>query len=170
MNRDFSTAYLKSPFGILEVRFDSKYVYSIRWRDQVKINAIETEIKHEHLEMYNFISKEFELYWQGRIFEFSIPFRFMKGTSFQKKVWNALRNIPYGSTVTYKELSSIIGLSNAARAVGNACGKNEIAVVIPCHRVVRSDGNVGNYSAPGGSSLKQKLLEFEKHWFYNRRD
>ena len=74
----------------------------------------------------------------------------MVGTSFQKKVWKELKKIPYGETRSYKEIAHAIGHPQAARAVANACAKNPYAPTVPCHRVVRSDGNLGGYSAKGG--------------------
>jgi len=84
------------------------------------------------------------------------------GTDFQKKVWNEIKKIPRGSTLTYKELAKKIDKPRAYRAVANACGKNPYPGTIPCHRVVRSDGKIGGYSGPGGASQKKKLLLKEK--------
>ncbi len=82
------------------------------------------------------------------------------GTDFQKKVWQALQNIPYGETRTYQEIANELGKPKANRAVGNACGANPIALIIPCHRVVCSDGSIGGYH--WGIERKQKLLAREK--------
>ena len=84
------------------------------------------------------------------------------GTSFQIKVWKEIIKIPKGKTKTYKEIAINIGHPNSARAVANACGKNPYPILIPCHRVVRSDGKIGGYSGPGGESQKKKLLLKEK--------
>lgn len=85
----------------------------------------------------------------------------VKGTYFQKKVWNELKKIPKGEVRTYKEIAAAIGKPNSARAVANACGKNPTPIEIPCHRVIRSDGYLGGYSAKGGISRKHKLLKKE---------
>ena len=85
----------------------------------------------------------------------------MKGTKFQIKVWNELKNIPKGEVRTYKEIAKAIGKPDSARAVANACGKNPKPVEIPCHRVVRSNGYLGGYSGKGGSSKKLELLKKE---------
>ncbi len=90
-----------------------------------------------------------------------LNFKKLKGTSFQKKVWQALVKIPKGKTVTYKELAKKIGKSRAVRAVANAVGANPCAPLIPCHRVVRSDGKLGGYSGKGGTKTKQALLTKE---------
>ncbi len=84
------------------------------------------------------------------------------GTDFQIKVWNAISKIPKGKVKTYKELARSIRKPKASRAVANACGKNPYAPIIPCHRVVRSDGKLGGYSGDGGIATKKRLLEEEK--------
>ncbi len=83
------------------------------------------------------------------------------GTLFQKKVWLELSKIPKGETRTYKEIAIAIGHPKSARAVANACGKNPHPIKIPCHRVIRSDGKLGGYSAPGGTAAKRRLLKEE---------
>ena len=84
------------------------------------------------------------------------------GTPFEIKVWEEITKIPKGKTKTYKEIAINIGHPNSARAVANACGKNPYPILIPCHRVVRSDGKIGGYSGPGGESQKKMLLLKEK--------
>ena len=86
----------------------------------------------------------------------------LKGTNFQIKVWKELKKIPIGKTKTYKEIAIILGNPKAARAVANACKKNPYPIIIPCHRVIRSDGSLGGYSGNGGKKRKEKLLELEK--------
>jgi methylated-DNA-[protein]-cysteine S-methyltransferase len=85
----------------------------------------------------------------------------LQGTEFQKKVWMQISKIPKGRTITYKELADKIGKPHAVRAVGNAVGANPMAPLIPCHRVVRSDGTLGGYSGKGGVKTKLKLLKAE---------
>ena len=91
-----------------------------------------------------------------------LSFMNLKGTKFQKKVWNYLKTIPKGKVKTYKEVANAIGMPKAARAVANACGKNPYAPKIPCHRVIRSDGGLGGYSGRGGIKTKLRLLRSEK--------
>jgi len=83
----------------------------------------------------------------------------MRGTAFQRRVWQALRKIPAGKTVSYAELARRIGSPKSVRAVGQACGANTLAVAIPCHRVVRTDGSLSGYR--WGAERKQALLERE---------
>ena len=84
-----------------------------------------------------------------------------QGTPFQQKVWAALRTIPSGEVRTYTEIAVQIGHPFSARAVANACGKNPYAPEVPCHRVIRSDGSIGGYSAEGGSEKKRAMLREE---------
>ena len=85
----------------------------------------------------------------------------LKGTKFQVKVWKYLKKIPKGKVKTYKEVAIAIKVPKAARAVANACAKNPYAPKVPCHRVIRSDGTLGGFSAPGGIKTKKKLLKKE---------
>jgi methylated-DNA-[protein]-cysteine S-methyltransferase len=84
-----------------------------------------------------------------------------QGTPFQQKVWAALRTIPRGEVRTYTDIAVQIGHPSSARAVANACGKNPYAPEVPCHRVIRSDGSIGGYSAEGGSEKKRAMLREE---------
>lgn len=84
----------------------------------------------------------------------------MQGTTFQRKVWEYLRTIPAGKTQTYTEIAQALGMPKAVRAVGSACASNEVAPVVPCHRVVRSDGGLAGYR--WGIGIKQALIEMEK--------
>lgn len=85
----------------------------------------------------------------------------LEGTEFQIAVWKELLKIPKGKTKTYKEIAVAIGRPKSSRAVANACAQNPYAPDVPCHRVVRSDGSLGGYSAKGGIERKRQLLEME---------
>ena len=89
----------------------------------------------------------------------------LKGTKFQIKVWKYLINIRKGSVKTYKQVARGINSPNSARAVANACRKNPYSPKVPCHRVIRSDGSLGGFSAPGGTKTKKKLLKKEGFLF-----
>ena len=84
-----------------------------------------------------------------------------EGTTFEKAVWRALLKVPYGSRISYAQLAKTIGRPSSHRAVGNAVGKNPFPIVVPCHRVVRSDGTLGGYSGPAG--MKRRLLALEEY-------
>jgi len=98
-------------------------------------------------------------YLKGELKSFNLPLD-MRGTPFEKKVWSALRRIPYGQTRSYKEIAKTIGHSKAFRAVGNANGCNSIPLIIPCHRVIESNGGLGGYGH--GLQVKKNLLNLEK--------
>jgi len=85
----------------------------------------------------------------------------LSGTKFQIKVWEEIKKIPVGETRSYKEIAKLIGKPNSARAVANACGKNPYPITIPCHRVIKSNGDLGGYSAAGGVRKKKLLLKQE---------
>jgi len=98
-------------------------------------------------------------YFSGRKARFLGPFSFLVGTPFQQKVWRKLLEIPYGTTRSYQWLAAQISGPGASRAVGNACGKNPLPIVLPCHRVIRQDGGLGGYT--GGTDIKARLLLIE---------
>ena len=87
----------------------------------------------------------------------------LNGTEFENLVWKEISRIPYGQTMSYKEIASRIGHPNSSRAVANACGKNPYPIIIPCHRVICSNGKLGGYSGSGGISEKRRLLKNENN-------
>jgi methylated-DNA-[protein]-cysteine S-methyltransferase len=105
------------------------------------------------------IFRQFDLYFTGRSKEFDLPF-FATGTVFQLMVWEEVMRIPYGNTLTYKEIAERIANPNAGRAVGKALNKNPVPILIPCHRVIGSKGKLTGYGA--GIAIKKKLLELER--------
>lgn len=98
-------------------------------------------------------------YLKGELQRFDCKLDF-RGTPFQKRVWSALAKIPYGQTRSYKEIAQAIGHPKAFRAVGNANGRNSIPLIIPCHRVIESNGRLGGFGH--GVKVKKQLLDFEK--------
>lgn len=98
-------------------------------------------------------------YFAGKLGDFTVPVDLRLAGPFTRKVLSALADVPFGMTVSYRELASLIGQPSASRAVGNALARNPICVVVPCHRVVRSSGELGGYA--GGIARKQTLLELE---------
>ncbi len=101
---------------------------------------------------------QLEAYFSGELTDFDVALR-PTGTSFQCRVWNALREIPYGETRSYGEIAQRIGQPTAARAVGMANGRNPIAIIVPCHRVIGANGDLTGYA--GGLSAKRALLQLE---------
>lgn len=104
-------------------------------------------------------SKELEEYFEGQLKKFKTPL-VLGGTEFQKKCWNELLAIPYGETISYKEQAIKLGGSNYARAVAGANNKNNLPIIIPCHRVIGSNGALVGYA--GGLKVKEQLLSIEK--------
>ncbi len=105
------------------------------------------------------IKKELQEYFERGREAFTAKIIFLKGTEFEQKVWLALREIPYGETRTYKWLAEKIGKPGAFRAVGQALSRNPLPIVLPCHRIIESDGSLGGYS--GGTDIKRRLLDME---------
>ena len=118
------------------------------------VNIVQGENPH-----FKTLEKELEEYFEGKLKDFTVPLAPV-GTDFQKKVWKILRTIPYGTTRTYQQQADILGNPKAVRAVANANGLNKISIIIPCHRVIGSNGTLTGYG--GGIWRKQKLLELEK--------
>lgn len=107
-----------------------------------------------------FITEQLNAYFTGKLKNFDIKFRY-RGSPFRQDVLRAIADIDYGSTVSYKELAERAGHPGAYRAAGTVCQSNDIVLVIPCHRVIKSNGDTGRFGA--GPSLKKRLLEWEKH-------
>lgn len=145
--------YYKSPIGVLEIICNNnelillKVVYKLGTSCQ-KTNIIKNIIRQ--LDEY-FLGKR-------QVFDIEIA---PNGTEFQKQVWQELQKIPYGKTCSYSKIAENINNKNAQRAVGSACNKNPIMIIIPCHRVISKNGNIGGFAY--GNSIKQKLLELENN-------
>lgn len=120
------------------------------------------EIKEEDHPLFEKLRYELKEYFDGKFASFSVPLDLV-GTDFQKKVWTELLKIPYGKTISYKDLANNLGDIKAVRAVANANGMNKIALIVPCHRVIGSDGSLVGYA--GGLERKTELLSLEKKGF-----
>ncbi|KPJ68628.1 hypothetical protein AMJ44_06045 [candidate division WOR-1 bacterium DG_54_3] len=158
-------ATISSPVGNLYAAGTARGIsfLSFSRQDRAKyLNVLKTRSKVE-LEkndpVFSPLKKALRRYFAGQKMEFTVPFDLFRGTPFQKRVWNAMRKIPYGETRSYKWLARRIGSSTKARAVGQACGSNPLPILIPCHRVIREDGGLGGFG--GGLHIKRKLLEIE---------
>jgi len=110
------------------------------------------------------LQQQITAYFEGAYVSFGshVPLALDRLSPFARSVLTACRAVEFGQVVTYSELAKTLQRSAAARAVGNALAKNPLPLIIPCHRVVRSDGKIGGFSAPGGADLKAKLLEHEQ--------
>lgn len=109
--------------------------------------------------VFSSLSEEFKLYFSGQLREFKQPFKLIKGTSFQRDVWLTLPEIPFGETRTYKWLAAKIEKPLSYRAVGQALKINPLPLILPCHRIIASDGSTGGFSC--GIDIKKRLLEHE---------
>jgi methylated-DNA-[protein]-cysteine S-methyltransferase len=150
------TAYYDSPIGILEIMGTEKAITGVHFVEK-KIDpepSIPLPLKVCCKQLYE--------YFVGDRKEFSVTLQF-EGTEFQKKVWNQLLKIPFGTTVSYKDIAEAIKNVKAVRAVGNANGRNNITILIPCHRVIAHDGTLGGYG--GGLWRKEWLLDHEKKYW-----
>ena len=116
-----------------------------------------TRLRHDDPYLYN-IFKQLEEYFDRKRKKFDIPLD-IEGTEFQLRVWNELIKIPYGKTISYRELAQKLGNPKLIRAVGRANGANAVPIVIPCHRVINNNGQIGGYT--GGVKIKEELLELE---------
>jgi methylated-DNA-[protein]-cysteine S-methyltransferase len=115
---------------------------------------------------HRMIHQELIAYSRGQITRFSVPLD-LQGTPFQRAVWQALLDIPYGATRSYGAIAAAVGRPGAARAVGGACHANPIGLIVPCHRVVGADGGLTGYA--GGLDLKARLLAHEQRTLARRR-
>lgn len=140
--------------GRIKISEKDEKIIGLVFSDYKKEDEIEKET-----ELIKKAYTQLEEYLSGKRTEFNIEIE-MIGTEFQKKVWKELLNIPYGETRSYKDIAIAIGNEKACRAVGNANNKNPIAIIVPCHRVVGSDGSMTGYA--GGLNIKEKLLKIEK--------
>ena len=142
--------YYNSPIGLLQIS-----------ADQRKLRGVALVDDRTEEERPNFITEQakaqLEEYFAGKRTEFSLFFLY-NGTDFQRQVWNKLSEIPYGKVVTYGQLAAAIGQPTACRAVANAVGQNPYLILLPCHRVIASDG-IGGFSA--GVEAKKHLLTLE---------
>ena len=109
------------------------------------------------------VEREIREYFRGaHRKQFNFPLDFSDYTDFQKRILGETRKIPYGRIVTYRRLAEKAGAPGAFRAAGRALGANRHLIIVPCHRVIRTDGNLGGFSAPGGPAIKNLLLKLEK--------
>jgi AraC family transcriptional regulator of adaptative response/methylated-DNA-[protein]-cysteine methyltransferase len=159
--------WLDSPLGPMLAIVDETVLYLLEFVErrglEREINRLRQRLKIAIIPgrtpISDSIEKELCLYFEGKLREFKTPL-FYGGSDFQKKAWQALIDIPYGQTRSYKEQAMIIGKPTAFRAVANANGCNQICVVIPCHRIINTNGELGGYG--GGIARKQWLLDHEK--------
>ncbi len=137
MLKHIPIASINSPVGILNITADKQFIYRIDFSKKVINIGNKTSLLKESITIL-------ENYFKRKDINFNLPIKLI-GSKFQKKVWNILMTIPYGKTMTYQQVANLSGDINKARAVGTACGKNPIPIIIPCHRVVAKNG-IGGFS------------------------
>ena len=148
------TTFYQSAVGSIKIVVTDKKVQSVSFQEKTDnflndTHFLLTEVVHQ-----------LDEYFEGKRHEFDLPLA-PQGTPFQKKVWNQLRQIPYGKTASYLDIAKAVGNEKAVRAVGAANKKNPIAIIIPCHRVIGSNGKLTGYA--GGLWRKERLLKHEKN-------
>lgn len=159
--------FISTPIGQMLSLSDDNYLYLLEFSDR---RGLEREIERLRISQ-NFriipgktkinqeVEKQLMLYFDKKLSRFNLPL-FTKGTDFQKEVWHILETIPPGQTLSYKDIAQRLGNESKVRAVGNANGANQLAIVIPCHRVIKISGELGGYG--GGIERKQYLLQLEQ--------
>lgn len=158
----YKTLIFKSPMCDIHCIFGDNLLIRVILGDNSKNTkaVIHTDLDSTNPDK-NFLSlgNELQLYFSGLPMQFNQPIKFINGTVFEQNVWLILKEIPYGETKTYKWLAQKAGRNGAYRAVGNALKKNPLPIILPCHRVVASDGSLCGFSA--GLELKRWLLKHE---------
>lgn len=159
-----ASAECESPFGTITVAASERGLAKVEWaeilsRTDVRNSAMEEAPERSAVEIAESAAAQLAEYFHGQRRTFDVPLD-IRGTSFQEAVWNALRQIPYGETRSYRDIALAIGKEKAVRAVGQANRANPIAIVIPCHRVIGANGALTGY-AGSQVHLKRILLDIE---------
>ena len=149
--------YYDTKIGRIEIEENGEAITKIDYVPK----DIEATDDRKQTELIKEAIKQLDEYFQGKRSIFDLPLA-PEGTEFQKKVWNALKEIPFGETKSYGEIAKIIGNEKASRAVGMANNKNPIMIVIPCHRVIGANGKLVGYAA--GLEVKENLINLEKSY------
>ena len=161
------TAYFKNDYGELIIGSYEQQLCLCDWRYRKMRSSIDKRIQkglqaeyvEEESDIIDETRKQLSAYFAGELTRFDLPL-LMVGSDFQKQVWELLLQIPFGKTESYAGLSKKLGDIKAIRAVASANGANAIAIIVPCHRIIGSDGNLTGYA--GGLTTKRKLLRLEK--------
>jgi len=160
------TKYIDSPLKIIEISSTETHITSIMFKDAKKVSAPNRKESDAVSSILNECIKQLNEYFVGKRKEFDLPIQ-QEGTDFQQTVWNELMNIPFGETISYLDLAKKLGDKNVIRAAASANGKNKLGIVVPCHRVIGSNGKMIGY---GGDIWRKKWLlnheleNSEKKW------
>lgn len=184
MITEIAKTQIDSPVGMLHIAASKTHLYGLSWNEvefsKLKVDhekrAESAEVRFECIDVqcddpvrikelgWGALAEtigQLQAYFRGSLKEFSIPTKVF-GTDFQRQAWASLQTIPYGQTLSYGQQAKAIGRPKATRAVGSANGKNRIAIIFPCHRVVAANGKLGGFA--GGLDAKTWLLQHEKSW------
>jgi methylated-DNA-[protein]-cysteine S-methyltransferase len=151
-NKTERFCWYESPVGILKIAEDDQGITEVSFQEEIGADQKEGSLYLQETQ------RQLEEYFAGIRRSFDVPLS-LKGTEFQKKVWHALMEIPYGHTACYQEVAAMIGNEKASRAIGNANHHNPVVIIVPCHRVIKADGSIGGYG--GGIERKKYLLNLE---------
>jgi methylated-DNA-[protein]-cysteine S-methyltransferase len=153
-----STAYYHCPLGWVEIQASQDALISVR----LKKNMTEIPVQpNDVAAILTECIRQLEEYFSGRLTCFDLPVS-QPGTAFQKRVWSALQTIPFGETISYANIAQKINMPKSTRAVGAACGKNKVWIIVPCHRVIGANGSLTGYA--GGLDCKRWLLDHERKY------
>jgi methylated-DNA-[protein]-cysteine S-methyltransferase len=160
IHRTETTVYwtIDSPVGELVLAGDGERLQRLHFHEPDRRARVDPAWERT-AEPFGELCAQLDQYFAGERHQFDVPLDPAGGTEFERRVWQALREIPYGETEAYGELAERIGHPGRARAVGAANGRNPIAIVIPCHRVIGADGSLVGYG--GGLGRKRRLLDLE---------
>jgi methylated-DNA-[protein]-cysteine S-methyltransferase len=156
--------YYHSPVGLIKIIISDGFINEIIFldhEDEMNSDKKEKTIDEINNAVYKNCADQFDEYFSGKRTVFELPLQ-QTGTPFQQSVWNELEKIPFGKTISYLQLARRIGNVKSIRAVGTANGRNNLSIVVPCHRVIGSDGSLTGYA--GGLWRKQFLLEHENKY------
>lgn len=161
------SSWFDTPLGPMLAIATETSLYLLEFKERRhldrELDALKTNkdiiIKEKSNPITTTIKDEIKAYFKGSLKTFTTPFH-LNGTPFQERVWQSLLTIPYGETRSYQEQASLIDKASACRAVANANGKNRLAIIVPCHRIINHNGGLGGYG--GGIDKKAWLLEHEK--------
>lgn len=148
---------MDSPIGRLTLTVEGESLTGVHMHEQRHAPVLSSSIERDDAALAPFVA-QLQAYFEGNLTDFDLPIE-LHGTEFQRRVWAALQEIPYGETISYGELARWVGNPKASRAVGLANGRNPVAIVVPCHRVIGADGSLTGYG--GGLERKVWLLEHE---------
>ena len=163
MPKVFYKSYFDSPLGQMLAISDNKFLYLLEFTERKNLDReiarLKTKIQLADSPISRQIKSEIVAYFAGNLTQFRTPIH-LPGTDFQQQVWRQVEQVTYGQTVTYQDIANKIGKPKASMAVGSANGANQFVILIPCHRLIRTDGGLAGYAA--GLWRKAALLKMER--------